>query len=111
MDSNAEGIKKDKDLGSRHGGKTIIDNQKIKLEPTEGSKIITNGPVSPMRKDPDKADWDKMESEVMEMIKLSAHTQGTVATVAPSVVSDLTNDNKPNTNKVGTLHLRRGFSK
>ena len=36
MDSNPEGIKKDKDMGSRYGSKTIIYNQKIKQEPAEG---------------------------------------------------------------------------
>ena len=102
MDSNAEGITKDKDMESRYGSKTIIDNQKIKQEPAKGSQVITNGPVSPPCKDPDKAKWDKFQSEVMEIIKLSSSTQGAVTTAAPSVVSDLTNDNKPSTNKVGT---------
>ena len=75
MDSNAEGIKKDKDKGSQYGSKTIIDDQKIKQEPAEGSQIITDSPVSPMCKDPDKAKWDKMQSDVMEMIKRPAHTR------------------------------------
>ena len=102
MDSNAEGIKKDKDMGSLYGSKTIIDDQKIKQEPTKGLQIITNGPVSPPHEDLDEAKWDKLQSDVMEMIKPLAPTQGTVATATPSVVSDLTDDNKLNTNKVGT---------
>ena len=93
MDSNAEGVKKDKDMGSQYGSKTIIDNQKIKQEPVKVSQIITNDPVSPPRKDSDKAKWDKLQSDVMEMIKPPASTQSEAATAAPSVVSDLTNDN------------------
>lgn len=102
MDSNAEGITKDKDMESRYGSKTIIDDQRIKQEPAEGLQVITDGPVSPPCKDPDKAKWDKFQSEVMEMIKPPSSTQGTVATTAPSVVSNLTDDNKPSTIEVGT---------
>jgi len=70
------------------------------LEPTDGGKIITDGPVSPLREEPDP-EWDKIHSEVKQMTKSSSSNHGTIAATDPSVVSDLTDD-KPNTTEVGT---------
>ena len=53
MDSNKEAVIKDKDMGSPCGSKVITNNQKIKLEPTEGTQVITDGPVSPSQEEPD----------------------------------------------------------
>ena len=69
MDSNTEGIVKDKDMGSHYGSKVIINDQKIKLEPTKGTQVITNGPVPPLHEDPNKAKWDGIQTQVMTILK------------------------------------------
>ena len=104
MDSNTEDIVKDKDMGSPYGSKVIINNQKIKLEPTKVMQVITNGPVPPPREDLEKAKLDGIQTRVMTILKdkIPPVVTNTDATAEPSVVSNLTDDNKPNTTKVGT---------
>ena len=102
MDNSKEGVATDKDMGPSYGSKIINDDQnRIKLEPTNGGQIITDGPVSSSHDESDP-NWDKLQSDVMQMIKPPSSNHGTVATTEPSVVSDLTDNNKPNTTKVGT---------
>ena len=103
MDNSKEGVVTDKDMGPSYNSKIISDDpNQIKVEPTNGGQIITNGPVSPLHDESDP-NWDKLQSDVMQMIKPPSPNHGTVATTEPSVVSDLMDDNKPNTTKVGTL--------
>ena len=110
MDNSKEGVAMDEDMGPSYISKIISDNQnRIKVEPTNRGQIITNGPVSPLHDESDP-NWDKLQSDVMQMIKPPSPKHGTVAATELSVVFDLTDDNKPNTTKVGTSTGTEGLT-